>query len=73
MATYTHQQQRELDSDPAHDKRPAAVPTVPFEEWMRLELEQQQADDIEMLVDKGWTLDDARAFVGENPREGGHE
>lgn len=71
MATYSDWQQRQLDSDPEHDKRPAAVPTMPFDMWLQRELEQQQADEIEALVDQGWLEDDARAFVNENPREGG--
>lgn len=71
MGTYTDWEWRQLELDPAWDKRPAAMPTMPFDAWMRQEIEQQQADDIEALVDKGWTLDDARAFVGDNPREGG--
>ena len=68
MATYSDWQQRRLDSDPEHDKRPPAVPTKPFDEWLQQELEQLQADEIEALVEKGWTLEDARAFVNENPR-----
>ncbi len=73
MSTYTAHDWREMASDPAHDKRPAAMPTQSFDAWMHDQLAQQQADDIEALVDKGWSLDDARAFVGENPREGGGE
>ena len=73
MGTYTEHEWREMAADPAHDKRPPATPRGSFTEWVIDQLAEQDAEDVQMLVDKGWTLDDARAFVGENPREGGNE
>lgn len=69
MATYSDWEWREMERDPAWDKRPAAVPTQSFDVWLQQELEQQQAEEIEALVEMDWTEDEARAFVNENPRE----
>lgn len=71
MATYNDWQQRQLDSDPAHDKRPAVMPTQSFDAWLRDRLTENDCEHVELLIEQGWTWADAFEFVKDNPREGG--
>lgn len=70
MATYTDWQQRQLDSDPAHDKRPAATPRGSFDDWMR-EGQDARADAVVAdLIDDGWSEADARVQVQQMIEDG---
>ena len=42
----------------------------PLRAWIRENLNEQDAEDVDGLIDEGWTEEDAIAFVMENPREG---
>jgi hypothetical protein len=52
------------DEELAASRQPIPIPKAPRAE--------RDTNEVEMLIDKGWTLDDARSFLGERePREGG--
>ncbi len=70
MATYSDWQQRQLDSDPAHDKRPAATPRGSFTDWVIEQQEEKERDATEALVDAGWSEDDARQHVQQMIEDG---
>lgn len=53
-----------------HDEA-KSVPTQSFDAWLRDQLVENDREDVEQLIEQGWTWADALAFVKDNSREGG--
>ena len=70
MGTYSEHEWREMERDPAHDKRPAATPRGSFTDWVIEQMEDRAWQLVEQLIDDGWPEAEAREHAQQMIEDG---